>query len=81
MKLNFSLLSFSDDNLNSYCNFIEYTCFVNDEMEHNEFDLTQGGLGLKEISSELERRLNLYGDFIPYSLGKFKVKSLLIDKT
>gem|GEM_PF-6315354 len=48
-------------------------------MYHNEFDM-EDGPSLADIIQELERRLALYGDFIPYKLERNRVESLLSDK-
>lgn len=79
MSLNLPVLVSSSDNLNSYCNFIEYSCFINETMLFSEFDLTDG-LDIKDVTQELNRRLALYHNFMPYKVEKDKVESLLTDK-
>lgn len=80
MTLTFPTLVSNNDDLNSYCNFIEYEVFTNGEMGFDEFNLSDEGLKLKSVKQELLRRLDLYDKFKPYSLLKNKVKSSLPKK-
>lgn len=75
----FPILQSADDSVGPYCNFIEYVCFTSDIMMFDEFDLADG-LEIEDIIQELERRLELYGTFIPYSIEKKSIVSLLSDK-
>ena len=81
MSLSFPSLVSTDDNLNSYCNYIEYSCFVDGDILFSEFNTSDKGLKLEDITQELARRLSLYGVFIPYQIKKDKVVSLLLDKS
>jgi hypothetical protein len=80
MSLSFPTLVSTDDNLNSYCNYIEYSCFVDGDIFFSEFDTDDGGLKLDDIVPELERRLGLYGDFVPYKIFRDRIESLLLEK-
>ena len=71
-------LGSTKDDLNSYCNFIEYSCYRDGEMLFNEFDLSD--LKLRDVSTELERRLSLYGTFAPFKILRDRVSSLISPK-
>jgi len=81
MSLVLPYLPSSTDNLSSYCNYIEYSCFRDGNMLFSEFDVNGTGLKLKDIIQELNRRLELYGqEFIPFKIEKDRILSMLSDK-
>ena len=65
----FPVLQSADDSVEPYCNFIEYVCFTSDNIMFSEFDLGDG-LEIEGIIQELNRRLELYGTFIPFCIKK-----------
>ena len=78
MSLVIPLLSSTDNELNSYCNFIEYSCFREGEIYFDEFDTVgDGALKLDDILKELQRRLDYYNTFVPYSIKKDHILSTL----
>jgi hypothetical protein len=80
MSIVFPTVVSSTDDLNSYTNFIEYVVFTEDEMPFSDFNLSEKGLKIEDIVQELNRRLNLYGNFKPYVVLRRKVKSNLSKK-
>ena len=78
MSLNFPYIPSSNEDVSSYCNFIEYSCFCYDYIEFSEFDTSE--LKLEDIKQELKRRLNLYGDFTPFEIKKDQIISLINKK-
>ena len=80
MSLSFPIINSSDTKISSYCNFIEYNCFVNDEISFDELDISEYTSTLTSITDELKRRLDLYDTFSPYEIKKDKVISKLSTK-
>lgn len=81
MSLSFPLLVSSDTKLNSYCNYIEYCAFCNNDIYFDEFDTDESGLQQVDIIAELGRRLTLYGNaFVPFAIRKDKIESLIVEK-
>jgi hypothetical protein len=80
MSLSFPIINSSDTRLSSYCNFIEYNCFVNGEISFDELDINDYTSTLTNIIDELKRRLDLYDTFIPYEIKKNKIISKLPNK-
>ena len=76
----FPQLVSKDTNLFSYCDFIEYCCFTNNEISFNDFDVNDSSFTLEDIKKELNRRLDLYSSFVPFILKRKKVVSLLTKK-
>lgn len=77
----FPKLVSSDTNISSYCDFIEYCCFAEDEIKFSDFDINDSTPSLDDIKKELKTRLDLYSVFIPFEIKRHKIKSLLKTKT
>lgn len=80
MSLVFPTINSSDTKISSYCNFIEYNCFVNDEISFDELDINEYTSTFTNVIDELKRRLDLYDTFIPYEIKKNKIISKLPNK-
>ncbi|WMC07758.1 hypothetical protein [Elizabethkingia anophelis] len=78
--MSFPVLVSSTSVLSSYCDFIEYCCFINNDMNFSEFDINDSSFTESDIIEELERRLLLYDSFQPYDIKKTKIVSLLTEK-
>jgi hypothetical protein len=77
----FPQLVSQDTNLFSYCDFIEYCCFTDNEIPFKDFDINDSTFTLDDVKKELNRRLDLYSSFEPFIVKRKKVVSLLINKT
>lgn len=78
--MSFPLIYSSNNRLSSYCDYIEYCCFTNDEIFFSEFDINDTSFTLDDIKNELERRLDLYNPFIPFNIGRRSINSRLENK-
>jgi hypothetical protein len=77
----FPKLVSKDTNLFSYCDFIEYCCFRDNEMPFSDFDINDSSFSLADVLKELKRRLDLYSTFIPYRIKRRTILSLLKKKS
>lgn len=78
--MSFPLIYSSNNRLSSYCDYIEYCCFTNNEIRFSEFDINESSFTLDDVKNELERRLELYDSFSPFTIGRRSIESNLINK-
>lgn len=78
--MSFPLIYSSNNRLSSYCDYIEYCCFTNNEILFSEFDINDSTFTLDDVKNELERRLDLYDSFLPFSIGRRSISSQLTNK-